>query len=300
MRLRVNLQLERQTALPINHQHYLTGVVYRFLEQADADYAGFLHEQGYEEQSEDEPGEARVEGDAPGETRRPHRRRFKLFVFAPLRSTQRRILDDTLYLGPGAAHWLVSSPVEPFLMNFASGLLAHHGLPVGRATVPIAGVETLPGPDFGESAHFICLSPVVVAVTAPPDAPDARFYREGAGGSPGRKPPATYLRPDNPRFSEGVRRNLLGKYSALYGRRPADDRLTLTFDRDYLSSHKGTKVITYKDDIRILGAFCPFTLTGSPELITFAYECGLGEKNSIGFGMIEHAKKNNASHERSI
>jgi len=271
MRLRITLQLTRKTAIPINHQHLLTGVVYRFLERANADYASFLHEQGYPEIRE--PDEA-----AGGS---PHR--FKLFVFSPVRSTQRRVTPEHLWLGPGEAHWLVSSPLEPFLMNFASGLLADSALQVGSATLPIAQVETLSTPDFGETAHFICLSPVVVSVMA--RASDAGISPESQ-----RRLPPDYLRPDDPRFSEGVRQNLLAKYSALYGRRPSDDRLTLAFDQSYLAQHKGTKVITYKEDIRILGAFCPFTLTGSSELIRLAWEAGVGGKNSGGFGKIEVAQ----------
>jgi CRISPR-associated endoribonuclease Cas6 len=67
---------------------------------------------------------------------------------------------------------------------------------------------------------------------------------------------------------------------------PADDRLTLTFNTDYLAKHKGTKLVTYKE-IQIVGAFAPFTLTGTTELVRVGYECGLGEKNAAGFGMIE-------------
>jgi CRISPR-associated protein, Cas6 family len=36
---------------------------------------------------------------------------------------------------------------------------------------------------------------------------------------------------------------------------------------------------------------CPLTIEGNPDLIKLAYESGLGEKNSLGFGMIEVVKK---------
>lgn len=63
MRLKVSLQLERETAVPLNHQHFLTAVVYKFIEYSNADYAAFLHGQGYGF-DEDDP------------------RRFKLFCFS--------------------------------------------------------------------------------------------------------------------------------------------------------------------------------------------------------------------------
>jgi CRISPR-associated endoribonuclease Cas6 len=36
-----------------------------------------------------------------------------------------------------------------------------------------------------------------------------------------------------------------------------------------------------------VGAFAPFILSGSKELMRLAYDCGVGEKNAAGFGMIE-------------
>lgn len=66
MRLKISLQLERETAIPLNSQHLLTAVVYRFIESFNRDYASFLHGEGY----------AALENDA---------RRFKLFCFSPIR-----------------------------------------------------------------------------------------------------------------------------------------------------------------------------------------------------------------------
>ena len=67
MRLQIRLKLEHETAVSLNSQHLLTAVVYRFLEYSNADYARFLHREGY----------------APGEN---DTRRFKLFCFSPIRS----------------------------------------------------------------------------------------------------------------------------------------------------------------------------------------------------------------------
>lgn len=255
MRLRINLQLERATAIPINHQHLLTGVVYRFLESADADYARFLHGEGYI-----------PEGETGG-------RRFKLFCFSPLRCRRRDIRGETLWLGPGEAEWLVASPVEKFLREFATGLLNEGALRVGATHLSITGVETLPLPRFEETMRFKCLSPIVAAVAEQEG--DKRWTR--------------YLRPKDPAFGERVRQNLLGKHSALHGALPQGDSLTLAFDADYLAEHRGTKKITFKD-IEIVGAFCPFTLSGSLELIELGYNAGIGEKNAGGFGMVEVAK----------
>ena len=251
MRIRIALHLERAVAIPINHQHFLTAVVYHFLESADADYARFLHGEGY----------APDEGD---------HRRFKLFCFSPLRSSRRRITNDVLWLGPGEAEWLVSSPLERFLTEFATGLLSQSVLRVGATSFSIRSVETRPAPDLEETTRFKCLSPIVAAVSE----------------SDGDKRWTRYLRPKDPDFSNRVRQNLLAKHAALHGRAPDDDRFTLAFEHEYLNTHRGTKLIDYKGT-QIVGAFCPFTLSGSRELMQIALDCGLGEKNAGGFGMIE-------------
>jgi CRISPR-associated endoribonuclease Cas6 len=271
MRLRVALELEREAAVPINHQHLLTGVVYRFLEAADADYAAFLHGEGYAVSPPlSPPSQGGVRNERSQGGAQEDRRRFKLFVFSPLRAKRRRADGVILRIGPGPVEWLVSSPVEKFLTEFATGLLSAGVLQVGTLTLPIAQVEALPEPEFGDTARFTCLSPIVVSVTE---------TREG-------RRVTRYLRPDDPAFGERVRLNLLAKYAALYGALPSDDRLTLTFDAAYLARNRGTKKITYKE-IEVVGAFAPFQISGSPELIRVGYTSGLGEKNAGGFGMVE-------------
>ena len=248
MRLRVCLDNSTGTRLPINYQEWLTAAVYGLLAASDADYARFLHDDGYA----DEDG-----------------RRFKLFTFSWLRGTRRTVEGDTLRFAPGPLEWLVASPVEPFLTNLATGLLAAGMLRVGPATLPITQIETLPAPLLTETTAFTCLSPVVAALPLP----DGR---------------TRYLRPsDGEAFSEAVRRNLLRKHRLLHGKLPDDDRFALAFDPAYLArTGGGTKLTTFKN-IRIVGAFCPFTVSGSVDLMRVGYETGFGEKNAAGFGMVD-------------
>lgn len=253
MRLVVRGLLARETAFPINHQGLLAGLVYRLLAASDPDYARFLHDEGYR------PADDRA-------------RRFKLFTFSWLQARRRRVAGGTLYLGPGPVDWYLSSPVHDFLVHGASGLLAAGGvLHVGHAELPLVGLESLPPPVFGETMGFTCLSPIVATVPRP----DGSTH---------------YLRPsDGEAFSEAVRRNLLKKQALIHGGPPQDEALGLDFDAGYLARdvrNGGTKKITIKNTDHI-GAFAPLTLIGSPELMQVGWECGLGEKNSAGFGMVE-------------
>jgi CRISPR-associated endoribonuclease Cas6 len=55
-----------------------------------------------------------------------------------------------------------------------------------------------------------------------------------------------------------------------------------------------SKLITIKqgreDETKVRGFMCPLKIEGNPALIALAYESGLGEKNSLGFGMLELQK----------
>ncbi len=243
-------------SFPISQQHELLGVVYRFLKSSDPEYADFLHQEGY----------AIDDGS----------RRYKLFAFSGLRAPRhcRQVMGGTLWLGPGVVDWQISSPREDFLRNFATGLLASGVLEVGAQRLPIAEAQTMSTPDFSSgSARFLCMSPMVASV------------REPSGGT-------RYLRPcEGEAFSQAVRKNLLRKYRALHGVEAGDVDFEMTFDARYLADPKhreGTKLVRFKE-INIVGAQAPFTATGSPALLELMWDCGAGEKNSAGFGMIELA-----------
>lgn len=47
-----------------------------------------------------------------------------------------------------------------------------------------------------------------------------------------------------------------------------------------------TRLIDYKG-IKIRGVMAPFTARGNVELLKLGYSAGFGEKNSLGFGMVE-------------
>ena len=261
MRLRIRLHTDRPVRVPFSHQELLAGLVYRLLGESNADYARFLHDEGYQ-----------IPGDA--------HKRFKLFTFSTLRAPRyaRRITDSGLVFGPGPVDWYISSPLPDFLNHSAMGLLTEGSpLHIGpSATFTVQEIAAVPCPNFGPTQNFTCWTPIVAAVPSP-DKRDTPYY----------------LRPDTDgqAFSEAVRKNLLQKYQLVHQSPPESDDLTLTFDAPYLarSPHGGTKKVTIHN-IGIVGAEAPLTLSGSPDLIRLAWETGLGQNNSIGFGMIEASR----------
>ena len=177
----------------------------------------------------------------------------------------------TLHITPGAVEWIVASPKEDFLRGEIDALLQSKGaLNLNGQTLIVTGIEAIPAPDFTKPLRCTCLTPIIAGVPSPD----------------GRATPL-YLRPtDGAAFGSAVRTNLLGKHCALYGSNPTDERLQLQFDADYLmrNSHAGTKKATI-NQIDIVGALAPFTLSGSAELMQTAWQTGLGQRSAAGFGM---------------
>jgi CRISPR-associated endoribonuclease Cas6 len=252
MRLLITLAVAQPTSIPIDYQEYLMSAVYHLVSNGDADYARFVHDEGYS---------------APDDSRR-----FKPFTHSWLRlpGTRREISGNRILLSPGTAQWQISSPLNEFLQPFVKGLLALGALRLGDIHLPIEAVQALDDAPLGSAAHFKSLSPIV-----------ATLPRKDGG--------VDYIRPlENPDiFSETVRKGLVAKYEALYKSKPSDERLTIEFDRPYLERrHGGTKLIRFKG-IDIIGILAPFTATGSEELITLGYSAGFGSKCACGFGCVE-------------
>ncbi len=248
MRIHILADVGNGITLPINYNHLLTGIIYRFLAESNPEYASFLHDDGYH-------------ADA---------KRFKLFTFSQLMADRRRI-DGELIHFKSTLMWFVSSPVEQFLSHFADTLLTVGSLDIGRHQLRVEDVRVPRVPHFRQEMRFRCLSPITMSTVR---------ERDGKEGT-------HYCLPDDPEFSSLVRQNLIGKHQAIYGRTPADDSLTFRYDTAYIQRKRGrvTRLVDFKG-IKIRGVLCPFTVTGSPSLIQVGYECGFGDKNSAGFGMV--------------
>ena len=249
MRIKILADVGKGLTLPINYNHQLTGIIYCFLAESNAEYASFLHNEGY----------------------LADQKRFKLFTFSQLMAKRRRIIGGTLHFRSPLI-WYISSPVERFLQHFADTLLREGHLSLGQQRLQIRDVSVPRIPRFHPSMRFRCLSPIVMSTVR---------HRDGEMSM-------HYCLPDDPGFSELIRQNLMRKHAAIFGHPPDDDTLRFRFDSDYIDRRRGrvTRLVDYKG-IQIRGVMCPFRVSGSPALIKTGYECGFGDKNSAGFGMVE-------------
>ena len=195
---------------------------------------------------------------------------LKLFTFSQLLISSRRTAQGRLE-GRGTLSLLISSPITEFMENLVHGFLTQPELLLCDQRFRLQRLEALPRPVLGEEANFTCLSPIVV--------------------SRGGEKHAAYLPYDSPQLSQAVRQNLQRKLR-LIGRPKEEARLELYFDQDYIQSKQGQvyRLVDYKG-IKIKGILSPFKARGDRELLEVGYEAGFGEKNSLGFGMVEVARE---------
>lgn len=247
MRIKLNLEALSLQKLNLNYNYYLSSFVYNKLEEYNQSYARFLHDEGY----------------------KLNNKRYKLFTFSQL-FPERYSIEGADLIFEGVVKWYVSSPVNEFLVYFINSLMYTKVIKIGNNELNVESVEITIEPKYAEEMHFKCLSPVTIATSEPND--------EGE-----------YIKRDlniwESKYKENIRNNICAKYEAVYSQRYRDEDIEISFID--VEKHKRGKLINYKDGIKIKGYMAPIKLSGNIELIKIAYECGVGDRNSLGFGMLE-------------
>jgi CRISPR-associated endoribonuclease Cas6 len=129
----------------------------------------------------------------------------------------------------------------------------------------IEQIELLKKPVFSERMKMKTMSPIV-----------ARIKREICG-----ELKIWDLGPGEERFYENIQKNLINKYSKFYGDFNGDKWVRIRPD---IKTAKRRRIEIKGNYHR--GHMMNFEIEADQRLLDFAYNCGLGEKNSMGFGMI--------------
>lgn len=262
MRLKLSLlpmQNQQSIAVPINYNYPIHSAIYKLLAKVAPDYATWLHDHGYASENQ---------------------RRMKMFVFSKLDIPRVRRVKRTLE-GRSDQLWIlhIASPMEDeFIQNFVLSLFEKQHIEIGGKQAvgrfQINSVEAIPEPTFKSSMRGKTCSPLIVS-------------KRREDGS------THYLRVTDADLSSALRNNLVQKYQIAYNHPLHNTSFQIEFDSEYIS-RKGEriyKLITIKEGSReqtqYKGIEAPFSLTGTPELLQIAWHCGLGEKNAMGFGMVD-------------
>lgn len=260
--MRIALELshrQRFVTVPINHSSLISSLIYNTIDRSSSEYAERLHEQGY----------------------RLENRAFKLFTFSPLNPANRRkwVMHEngTMSTGERHLHLTISSPKEEFIEHLVLGLLQEPFVAVGRERFRVETVRKLDPPVFSGDMRFVMLSPLVCATSSEAD----------------QHP--QYLFPGDSDFKRVLVANLCRKYEVLQGKpfTCSEAEVMFELDPEYVTRVNGKvqKLITLKegrsDESKVKGTFAPFRLAAPRALIEVGYECGFGEKNAQGFGMVK-------------
>lgn len=263
MRLKISIMPEKpDSCIPINYQYSLSSMIYKLLYDAEPRYSAFLHDEGYPTSNG---------------------KRLKLFVFSKIFYEKTPILKNNFlqWYGKPALWFFLASPMEEtFIQHVVIGLFKDSRIEIGfqgsSARFMITSVETIPKPEWKKTLDCTSLSPITVSISDP------------------SRPYATYLPPDDLRFAEAIKMNLLRKHETLNGKFEDAHDVIFKPDAVYIDRKGGTsgisKLITIKegtpDETKVRGYVFPFSIQLDKALLDTAWDCGLGEKNSVGFGMI--------------
>jgi CRISPR-associated endoribonuclease Cas6 len=238
--------------LPLNYQYPISAWIFKVIARADADYATFLHNQGYQ----------------------ARHKNFKLFTFSRLGLANPHVQGDRLVLTSPEARLRVSFYLDRAAEPFVAGLFAHQRCGLGDAQsqvdFEVVQVEALPLPALAPTLRLRALSPLVV-------------------GRRNERGHYDYLPPSDPDFGPLLRQNLVDKYVATG--QPLDPAWAdAPFDLRPGDREPKSQLITIKQgepgQTKVRGFLFDFALTAPPPLLELGLLAGLGRHNAEGFGCV--------------
>jgi CRISPR-associated endoribonuclease Cas6 len=270
MRLKIFLQTTSNAIIPINYQHSLQGLIYQALVSGDEEFALNLHQKGFSADSDNK------------------RQNFKFFCFSGCDFYSRYIFDEKkenfMFKAskdyPLRLTFQIASPKTEFIEHLVNGLF-RSGQEINFANNSFV-VEKI----FTEAASQIdgdevilkpCFSPIVMRSNTS----------------------KMFLTYDQPEINNLLAKNLCSKHNILHPETPSElEKIEFQFMPNLLKPEAPkTKLITFKSkkdgkviEIKTKGNFVPLQLKAPKEVIQTALDCGIGEKNSSGFGFVELLK----------
>ena len=271
MRFKLDLKLNKNifgNLIPISYQYELSAWIYNVIAKSNALYATWLHDNGFCD----------------------FNKRFKMFTFSNI-FPRMKATGDRLIIRHDASYIFLSFLPEKSTEEFIIGVFLENEFTLGdynsRVQFRVEGIEILPSPTFtGISTNmhesnrallststgheFRTLSPICISTKRENDSIE-------------------YVSPENEGYGRMLINNLKEKYLAFYGK-PFEGDESFEFE---LLSHAKSRLITIKANTpemtKVKGFHFNFRLKADTTLMHLMYEAGLGEKNSIGFGMVEKA-----------
>ncbi len=193
-------------------------------------------------------------------------KQFRLFTFSSLMGNFRIekpfiIFEDTIQL-------VISSPIATFIEQLGETLQKQDSIRIASNHIEIEKIRLEEKKIQQDKITIEMITPIVAYKT---------LVNEG-------KKYTKYYPPLDPMFHDLIVENARVKYESY------TSETNCSFDIRWIEIHnKDEKIMRYKDFI-IKGWKGVYELTGSPTILQFLYDTGLGAKNSQGFGMFQWRK----------
>ncbi|MDI6902637.1 MAG: CRISPR-associated endoribonuclease Cas6 [Methanocellales archaeon] len=192
---------------------------------------------------------------------------FKFYNFSNLIIPDRRPSRKGLAFED--AHFILTSPDVEFVRSFAEGLLQEQDFHLYDQNFIVTKIEILEQKKLPSPSTFRTISPIFI-----------KTLREENG-----ELKEWELYPMDGKFHENIHKNLVERYTEYHGVPPKKDHFHITRVRSF----KGKRILIGSGE-KATPRRCSlmtFDLEASPELLNFAYDAGIGEKNAMGFGCVE-------------
>lgn len=195
---------------------------------------------------------------------------FKFFNFSLLNIPNRKIVKDGIIAKNGKINFYISSPNDLLIKNLVNGFVDDLEIKLKNEKLTVTKIEALKTPEFSEKSEFITLSPIIIRDTQKNDGKLKRID----------------LAPSD-KFFKGVESNLIKKYCKFNELEDTCKEIKAysemaSVKRKRITIPKGSNTTYHR------AYMMDIILEGDLDLINFAYDVGLGEKNSMGFGMIKY------------
>ncbi len=191
---------------------------------------------------------------------------YKYFTFSRLEIPRRKALKDGIAILCNDAYLWFSSPDARLVRSLVGAFATTQAVKIGGLGFAIAGIASTSPFYARDTESFRTISPIIVRTVIDENESTKTWD----------------LSPEDDAFKQKLIENLYRKYESFHGHQPEG-----TIKEINITHSKQQR-------IQILDTFhrahlMIIELHGDPELIKFAYDCGLGEKNSMGFGMLQQA-----------
>jgi CRISPR-associated endoribonuclease Cas6 len=261
MRLHLDLlSLDARPIIPVSYNYTLSRTLLKILSGAEGEYERFSRATGLRGQSA---------------------KRFKLFTYSGLlfHGPRWELINGHFHFDePLQARLILSFPHdEEFVRGTLVPLFERSILQLSGPNSPepvrlkVATLDATPIPENLGPGTYRLITPVTISRRS--------------------KEEIKYLTPKNRETGLALAENLIDKHEILTGERLPNDAVTLRADLEYLARAPHTmKVVTIRegmpDEVRLRGFIAPIKINGDPRLIRTAFACGIGERNSLGFGLL--------------